>query len=139
MIILKKRENFRKAFNHFDPQKIANYGSKKIEALLADKEIIRNKRKIEAVVQNAKAFLRIQDELNSFDTYIWRFVGKKTIQNSWKTQAEIPTKTPESIAMGKDLQRRGFKFVGPVVCYAFMQAVGMVNDHTVDCFRYPEV
>ena len=139
LIILKKRENFRKAFDNFDPLEIANYGSERIQSLLANKGIIRNRQKIEAVVQNAKAFLRIQDEFSSFDTYIWQFAGGKTIMNFRTTQTDIPSKTIESIAMSQDLRERGFKFVGPVICYAFMQAVGMVNDHTVDCFRYREI
>ena len=136
LIILKKRENFRKAFSNFDPQKIANYGPRKIQALLANKGIVRNRRKIEAVVQNAKAFLKIQKEFNRFDAYIWQFTGGKTTKNFWKTPDEVPTQTTESIAMSKDMQKRGFQFVGPVICYAFMQAVGMVNDHLVDCFRF---
>jgi DNA-3-methyladenine glycosylase I len=136
LIILKKRENFRKAFSNFDPLKIANYGPRKIQALLANKGIIRNRRKIEAVVQNAKAFLKIQKEFSRFDAYIWQFTAGKTTKNFWKTPDEVPTQTTESIAMSKDLRKRGFQFVGPVICYAFMQAIGMVNDHMVDCFRF---
>jgi DNA-3-methyladenine glycosylase I len=139
LIILKKRENFRKAFDNFDAKKIADYDEKKIAELLSNQGIIRNKRKIEAIIQNAKAFLSIQKEVGSFDAYIWRFVGGKPKKNAWKTIKEIPLKTTESEAMSKDLIKRGFRFVGPTICYAFMQAVGMVNDHTIDCFRYNEV
>jgi DNA-3-methyladenine glycosylase I len=138
-IILQKRENIRSAFDNFDPVVIAGYKIQKIEELLADKGVIRNRGKIEAVVQNAQAFLNIQKEFKSFDVYIWQFVKRKTVQNSWKTQKDIPAHSKESIAMSRDLKRRGFKFVGPVICYAFMQAVGMVNDHNIDCFRYREV
>ncbi|UCH20344.1 MAG: DNA-3-methyladenine glycosylase I [Deltaproteobacteria bacterium] len=138
-IILQKRENIKSAFDNFDPVVIAGYKIQKIEELLADKGVIRNRGKVEAVVQNAQAFLNIQKEFKSFDGYIWQFVKRKPVQNSWKTPKEIPTQTKESIAMSRDLKRRGFKFVGPVMCYAFMQAVGMVNDHTIDCFRYREV
>ena len=137
--ILKKRQNYRKAFHHFDPQKIAKYDSAKIEELLSNKGIVRNKLKIESAIQNANAFLRVQKTFGSFDAYIWRFVNGKTIKHAWIHQHEIPTKTEESIAMSKDLKQRGFKFVGPTICYAFMQAAGMVNDHTIDCFRYHEV
>jgi DNA-3-methyladenine glycosylase I len=137
--ILKKRENFRKAFDDFDPRKVAGYDQKKIQSLLEDEGIIRNRRKIEASIQNAKAFLVVQKEFGSFDTYIWQFVGGKPKVNSWKILQEIPTKTPESDALSKDLIDRGFKFVGSTICYALMQAVGMVNDHTVDCFRYREL
>ncbi len=138
-IILRKRETIRNAFDNFNPALIAGYRAKKIQELLNNKGIIRNKGKIESVVQNARAFLNIQKEFGSFDGYLWRFVNRKTIRNSWKTQQEIPAHTPESMAMSNDLKKRGFKFVGPVICYAFMQAAGMVNDHTVDCFRYREV
>jgi DNA-3-methyladenine glycosylase I len=138
-IILKKRENFRKAFDNFDPRKIAKYDEKKIRKLLSDKGIIRNRRKIEATIQNARAFLAVQEEFGSFDAYIWQFVNGKTKKNSWKSVSEIPAKSKESDAMSKDLIKRGFKFVGSTICYAFMQAAGMVNDHTVRCFRYNEV
>ncbi len=134
--ILKKRENYRKAFNNFDAKKIAVYDDKKIEKLLSDAGIIRNRLKINAAVQNAKAFLRVQKEFGSFDKYIWQFVAGKTKKNSRKNLKDIPAKTPESDAMSKDLIKRGFKFVGSTICYAFMQAVGMVNDHTIDCFRF---
>ena len=137
--ILKKRANYRQAFDHFDAVKIAAYDSRKVEQLMANKGIIRNRLKIEAAVQNAKSYLAIQDEFVSFDEYIWSFTGGKTIRNSWKTVCEIPAWTDESTAMSKDLKNRGFKFVGPTICYAFMQAAGMVNDHIVDCFRYHEV
>jgi DNA-3-methyladenine glycosylase I len=137
--ILKKRENYRKAFDYFDPSKIARYDPRKISRLLLNKGIIRNRLKIEAAVKNALSFLNIQKEFGSFDTYIWQFVGGKTRKNRWKTIDEIPAHTEESLKMSNDLKSRGFKFVGPTICYAFMQAAGMVNDHTVDCFRYNEV
>jgi DNA-3-methyladenine glycosylase I len=138
-IVLKKRENFRKAFSDFEYTKIAKYNQKKIDRLIADPGIIRNKLKIAATVANARAFLRIQSEFGSFDKYIWSFTGGKTIKNKWKTLAQIPVSTKESDAMSKDLKTRGFKFVGSTICYAFMQAAGMVNDHLVSCFRYKEV
>lgn len=134
--ILRKRENYRRAFDNFDPARVATYDSKKVVELLADSGIVRNRRKIEAAIQNARAFIGIQKEFGSFDSYIWKFVGGRPIQNGWKKLAEIPATTPESKQMSKDLVKRGFKFVGPSICYAFMQAVGMVNDHTIDCFRY---
>jgi len=137
--ILKMRPNYRKAFDHFDPEKIAEYNSHRVKALLSDKGIVRNKLKIEAAVQNAGAFLAVQKEFGSFNDYIWRFTGGNTIKNAWKTMAEIPAQTNVSVAMSKDLKKRGFKFVGPIICYAFMQAAGMVNDHLVDCFRYRQV
>jgi len=135
-IILKKRENFRKAFDNFDPSKIAKYDEKKIKKLLSDKGIIRNLRKIEASIQNARAFLTVQEEFGSFDAYIWQFVNGKPKKNSWKSIQEIPAKSKESDAMSKGLIKRGFKFVGSTICYAFMQTAGMVNDHTVRCFRH---
>ena len=138
-IILRKREYLRSAFDNFDPFVIASYGAAKIDELLTDKGVIRNRAKLEAVVQNANAFQNIREKYKRFDDYIWQFVNDKSIQNGWKRQAEIPAHTKESIAMSIDLKKRGFKFVGPVICYAFMQAVGMVNDHTVDCFRYHAV
>ncbi|HSW97385.1 MAG TPA: DNA-3-methyladenine glycosylase I [Candidatus Saccharimonadales bacterium] len=137
--ILKKRENYKKAFDSFNAEKIAKYDSAKTASLLLDSGIIRNKLKIAATKQNAKAFLSIQKEFGSFDKYIWQFVGNKPIKNSFKTLKDYPTKTKEAEAMSKDLLHRGFKFVGPTICYAFMQAVGMVNDHQVTCFRYNEV
>ena len=136
--ILKKRDNYRRAFDNFDARKIARYDDAKVRALLADPGIVRNRLKIAATIQNAKAFLAVQKEFGSFDAYVWQFVGGKPKQNRWKTIAAAPAKTPESDALSKDLLKRGFKFVGSTICYAFMQAVGMVNDHTVDCFRYPK-
>jgi len=138
-IVLKKRENFKKAFDNFDARKIAEYDDKKVKELLSNKGIIRNQRKIEASIQNAKAFLAVQKEFGTFDNYIWQFVGRRPKKNSWKTMGNIPSKSGESDAMSKDLKKRGFKFVGSTICYAFMQAAGLVNDHTVDCFRYNEV
>jgi DNA-3-methyladenine glycosylase I len=137
--ILKKRENYRKAFDHFDPGKIAAYDSEKISSLLSDQGIVRNQQKIVATVQNAKAFLKIQEGFGSFGAYIWQFTDHKSVKNSWKATKEIPAKTETSAAMSKDLKKMGFKFTGPTICYAFMQAAGMVNDHTTDCFRYHEV
>jgi len=134
--ILAKRENFRKAFDNFDYQKIVNYDQKKIEALLKDSGIIRNKLKINATISNAKAFIEVQKEFGSFDKYNWSFTGGKTLLNSWKEMKDIPATSKESDAMSKDLKKRGFKFVGSTICYAFMQAAGMVNDHLVSCFRY---
>ncbi|MEK7670969.1 MAG: DNA-3-methyladenine glycosylase I, partial [Bacteroidota bacterium] len=134
--ILKKRENYRKAFDNFDVKKIATYNKRKVTALLKNESIIRNRLKIEATITNAKAFLAVQKEFGSFDKYIWQFVGGKPKCNAWKSLKEIPPKTAESDAMSKDLKKRGFKFVGSTICYAFMQATGLVNDHTVDCWRY---
>jgi DNA-3-methyladenine glycosylase I len=136
--ILKKRENYRRAFDNFDPALVARYGQKKRKSLLSDSGIVRNRLKIEAAIQNAKAFLTVQDEIGEFDEYIWGFVGQEPMQNTWSSIKEVPPKTPESDALSKDLKRRGFKFVGSTICYAFMQAVGMVNDHVVDCFRHGE-
>ncbi len=134
--ILKKRENYSKAFDNFDVKKIATYNKRKVTALLKNESIIRNRLKIEATITNAKAFLAVQKEFGSFDKYIWQFVGGKPKCNAWKSLKEIPPKTAESDAMSKDLKKRGFKFVGSTICYAFMQATGLVNDHTVDCWRY---
>jgi len=134
--ILRKRENYRIAFDNFDAKKIAKYDSKKVKQLLQNEGIIRNRLKINAAIINAKLFLEVQKESGSFDKYIWKFVNDKPIINRWKNLKEIPAKTKESDAMSKDLKKRGFKFVGSTICYAFMQAVGMVNDHTIDCFRY---
>ena len=139
LIILRKRDNFRKAFDNFDYTKIAKYDSKKKKTLLADKGIIRNKLKIEATIGNARAFIETQKEFGSFDNYIWQFVDGKPNHNGWKTLKQIPPKSVESELMSRDLKKRGFKFVGPTICYAFMQAAGLVNDHTVDCFRYEEI
>ncbi len=136
--ILKKRDNYRRAFDNFEPRKVARYDSRKIQKLLNDPGIVRNKLKIESAVQNAKAFLNVQKEFGSFDQYIWRHVGGKPIHNEWRSSKEIPARTAQSDAMSRDLLQRGFKFVGSTICYAFMQAVGMVNDHTTNCFRYGE-
>ncbi len=137
--ILRKRENFRLAFDNFDYHKIAQYTDQKKEELLQNSGIIRNKLKVNSAITNAQNFIKIQEEFGSFDSYIWGFVDGKTIKNAWKSQEEIPATTPISDQMSKDLKKRGFKFVGSTVMYAFMQATGMVNDHTVDCFRYNEV
>lgn len=137
--ILKKRDNLRTAFDNFDPRVVAKYDQRKVDELLADPGIIRNRLKIFAAIQNARAFPAVQKEFGSFDAYIWRFVGGRPKRNTWRTLKQIPARTPESDAMSKDLSRRGFTFVGPTICYAFMQAVGMVNDHTVKCFRYAEI
>ncbi len=134
--ILNKREGYRKAFDNFDALKISQYSENKISTLLANPEIIRNRLKINSTITNARAFLQVQKELGSFDNYIWKFVNGKPIMNSWKKITDIPSSTPESEAMSRDLKKRGFKFVGATICYAFMQAVGMVNDHVVNCFRY---
>jgi len=137
--ILKKRENYRRAFDNFDARKIAKYDSRKTKQLMADVGIVRNRLKIAAAIQNAKAFLAVQEEFGSFDAYLWRFVDGKPIRNRWKATERLPAQTPQSEAMSKDLLRRGFKFVGPTICYAFMQAVGMVNDHITSCFRYNQI
>jgi DNA-3-methyladenine glycosylase I len=136
--ILNKRENYRKAFSQFNPQKVARYDRRKMEQLLRDPGIVRNKLKIASAVANAKALLAVQKEFGSFDRYIWQFVDGKPRRNSPKSLQHVPARTPESDAMSQDLKRRGFNFVGSTICYAFMQAVGMVNDHVVDCFRHPE-
>ena len=137
--ILKKRQNYRAAFDGFDPAVVARYRQSRVRKLLADPGIVRNRLKIAAAVINAKAFLKVQSESGSFDTYLWRFVGGKPRVNGWKSSKRVPARTPESDALSKDLMRLGFKFVGSTICYAFMQAVGLVNDHTVDCFRYGEL
>ncbi len=137
--ILKKRENYREAFDNFDAALVAKYGQRKRTSLLSNAGIVRNRLKIEAAIQNAKSFLAVQEEFGTFDRYIWGFVGNAPKQNAWKTMNLVPAKSPESDAMSKDLQRRGFKFVGSTICYAFMQAVGMVNDHLVGCFRHGEL
>ena len=139
LTILRRRENYRQAFDQFDPQKVALYDDEKVLELLNNPGIIRNRAKINAAIGNARAFLAIQEEFDSFDAYIWRFVGGKAIQNSWTDIAQIPARTAEAEVLSKDLVRRGFKFVGPTICYAHMQATGMVNDHTTDCFRYDEI
>lgn len=137
--ILRKRENYRKAFDHFDAKKIVRYDAKKVRELLKNEGIVRNRLKIAAVITNAEAFLKVQKEFGSFDTYIWQYVGGSPMINRRKTIRDIPPTTPESDAMSKDLKKRGFKFVGSTICYAFMQACGMVNDHEISCFRYREV
>jgi DNA-3-methyladenine glycosylase I len=137
--ILNKRENYRTAFSGFDPEKIARYDDAKIAALLADPGIVRNRLKVNAAVKNAEAFLTVQGDFGSFDSYIWQFVGGKPKQNRFQGMKELPAKTAESDAMSKDLTKRGFKFVGSTICYAFMQATGMVNDHLTDCFRWREL
>jgi DNA-3-methyladenine glycosylase I len=137
--ILNKRENFRQAFDDFEPHKVARYARRRIERLLADPGIVRNRLKVEATVSNARAFLRIQEEIGSFDPFIWQFVGGETRQNRWRSLRQLPAKTKQSDAMSKALKERGFKFVGSTICYAFMQAAGMVNDHIVSCFRYKEL
>jgi DNA-3-methyladenine glycosylase I len=134
--VLKKRARYREVFDGFEPEKVARYDRKKVRELLKDAGIIRNRLKIAATISNAQAFLKVQEEFGSFDAYIWRFVGGSPKQNAWKTHKRLPAKTAESDAMSKDLQKRGFRFVGSTICYAFMQATGMVNDHLVNCFRY---
>jgi len=136
--ILNKRENYRRAFDRFDAAKIARYDSKKVRSLMADAGIVRNRLKIASTISNAKAFLEIQKEFGSFDRYIWQFVGGKPRINHWKSSQRLPALTPESDAMSKDLKKRGFRFVGSTICYAFMQATGMVNDHSSDCIRRGE-
>ena len=137
--ILKKRDNYWQAFDQFEPGLIARYNDAKVQALLQNPGIVRNRLKIQAAIKNARGFLEIMEERGSFSQYLWSFVGGKPIINAWKTMAQIPSKSPESEAMSVDLKARGFNFVGPTICYAFMQAVGMVNDHTTDCFRYNAV
>jgi DNA-3-methyladenine glycosylase I len=137
--ILKKRENYRAAFDRFDPKTIARYDRHKIQSLMKDSGIIRNRLKIASAVQNAKAFLKTQKEFGSFDAYIWKFAGGAPIVNAWRSSKQVPASTPESDAMSKDLKKRGFSFVGTTICYAFMQAVGMVNDHLTGCFRYAQL
>lgn len=139
LTILKKRENFRKAFAGFDPKKVAKFTEKDVERLMQDAGIIRNRAKINATIGNAKAYLAIQKEFGSFSKYIWGFVGGKPLKNSWKQEKDLPAKTEIAEKISKNLKIRGFKFVGPTIVYAHMQATGMVNDHTVDCFRYMEV
>ena len=137
--ILNKRQAYIQAFDNFEPTKVASYDDAKVQALLANPGIVRNRLKIQAAIQNARSFLAVQDQFGSFDTYLWQFVDGKPIQNSWKSLQEIPATTQESDTMSKELKKRGFTFVGSTICYAFMQAVGMVNDHIVDCFRWQEV
>jgi DNA-3-methyladenine glycosylase I len=137
--ILQKRDRYRAGFGGFDAVAVACYGPRQVQRLLADPGIVRNRRKIEAAVQNARALLAVQREHGTFDAYLWRFVEGRPRQNTWKTPQEVPASTPESEALSKDLRRRGFTFVGPTICYAFMQAVGLVNDHLVGCFRHAEL
>ncbi len=137
--ILRKRDRYRAVFDQFDPEAVARYDEAKTAALLADPGIIRNRMKIAAAIQNARAFLAVQAEFGTFDAYIWRFVDGQARVNRWRALGELPAETAESAAMSKDLRRRGFTFVGPTICYAFMQATGMVNDHTTDCYRYAEL
>ena len=137
--ILNKRQNYRSAFDNFDPEAISKYGDAKVQSLLADAGIVRNRLKIAATIGNAKAYLAVVQEEGSFDSYIWGFVGGSPKTNTWKSLSEVPAKTDESDAMTKDLKTRGFKFVGSTICYAYMQATGMVNDHMVDCFRHGQV
>jgi DNA-3-methyladenine glycosylase I len=137
--ILRKRKAYRAAFDGFDPRKVASYDARKVSGLLQDRAIVRNRLKIAAAVTNARAFLEVQGEFGSFDAYVWRFVDGRPKKNSWRALREIPCETSESKAMSRDLKTRGFKFVGPTICYSHMQATGMVNDHLIDCFRYREV
>lgn len=137
--ILKRRATYRQAFDDFDPATVATYDEVKRAELLADPGIIRNRAKIAAAIGNARSFLAVQEEFGSFDSYLWRFVEGEAIQNRWSNLGEVPAETAESKALSKDLKQRGFRFVGPTICYAFMQAVGMVNDHTTDCFRHPQL
>jgi DNA-3-methyladenine glycosylase I len=137
--VLQKRERYRKVFARFDPRKVARFDRNKVKELLADPGIIRNRLKIASTISNAQAFLAVQKEFGSFDKYIWRFVNGEPVQNNWKTHAGLPAKTTVSDAMSKDLKKRGFRFVGSTICYAFMQATGMVNDHALSCFRHREV
>jgi len=137
--VLKKRARYREVFDGFDVEKVARYDKRKVRELLKDAGIIRNRLKIAATISNAQAFLKVREEFGSFDAYLWRFVGGKPKQNAWKTHKRLPAKTAESDAMSKDLQKRGFRFVGSTICYAFMQATGIVNDHLVECFRHAEL
>ena len=139
LTILKKREGYRRAFDGFDAAKMARYSERKIESLLADPGIVRNRLKVQAAVLNARAYLKLREELGSFDRFLWQFVDGRPKQNAWRSLDQIPARTPESDAMSAALQARGFKFVGSTICYAFMQAVGMVNDHRTDCFRHREL
>jgi DNA-3-methyladenine glycosylase I len=136
--ILRKREHYRVAFDQFDANRVARYDEGKVAELLQNANIVRNRLKVLAFIQNAQAFLKVREEFGSFDTYLWPFVGNAPIVNHWQTLREIPAQTAEAQALSKDLKKRGFTFVGPTICYAFMQAVGMVNDHIVDCFRHPD-
>ncbi len=137
--ILRKRENYRSAFEGFQPEAVARFGEKERARLLGNEGIVRNRLKIDATISNASAFLEVQNEFGSFDRYIWQFVDGAPVQNRWRALGELPAQTGQSIAMSKDLKRRGFRFVGPTICYAFMQAAGLVNDHVLGCFRFEEV
>jgi DNA-3-methyladenine glycosylase I len=137
--ILRKRARYREVFDGFDPELVARYGAAKVRKLLADPGIVRNRAKVEAAIANARAFLDVRDELGSFDAWLWGAVGSRPRRNRWRTLAQIPAQTPESEALSRELRGRGFRFVGPTICYAFMQAVGMVNDHTTRCFRHAEI
>lgn len=137
--VLKKRENYRVAFEGFDPEKVARYDDARIGELIVNEGIIRNRLKITAAIENARAFIKVQNEFGSFDAYIWQFVDGAPVRNEWKSMQPVPAQTTTSKRMSKELKKKGFKFVGPVICYAFMQAIGMVNDHLVDCFRYSEI
>lgn len=137
--ILRKRENFRRAFDGFDPDSVARFGTRKVDELLKDAGIVRNRLKITSAVQNARSFLEVKEEFGTFDSYVWRFVGGRPKVNSWTALKEIPASSAESEAMSRDLIRRGFRFVGPTICYAHMQATGLVNDHLTSCFRYREL
>lgn len=139
LTILRRRDHYREAFAGFDPNAVSRFDQAQVEKLLQNPGIIRNRLKVESAVTNARAFLRVQEEFGSFDTYSWRFVDGHPLQNRWRHLSEIPASTPQSLALSRDLVRRGFKFVGPTICYAHMQAVGMVNDHTLDCFRHAEI
>ena len=139
LTILRKRDHFRKAFDGFHPEKVARYGQKKVKQLLSDEGIIRNRLKIESAIQNAKAFLQVQEEFGSFDRFMWQFVNGNPKKNRWRTLKDIPATTAESDAMSRELRARGFRFVGSTICYAHMQACGMVNDHLIDCFRYKQI
>jgi DNA-3-methyladenine glycosylase I len=139
MTILKKRDNFRRAFEDFDPLRVAQFDEARVQELLQNPGIVRNRRKIEAAISNAQALLEVRSEFGSFDAYVWGFVKGQPLQNYWRSLSELPAQTVESQALSRDLKKRGFSFVGPTICYAFMQAVGMVNDHTVDCHRHAEL
>jgi DNA-3-methyladenine glycosylase I len=137
--ILRKRDSYREAFDNFDPAIVARYDQRRVERLLKNASIVRNRLKIASAIQNARAFLAVKKEFGTFDKYIWQFVDGVPKCNRWKAMKEVPAETPQAVAMSKDLRKRGFNFVGPTICYAFMQAVGMVNDHLVDCFRYQQI
>lgn len=139
LTILKKRANYRRAFADFDPRKVARFGPQEIGRLLTDPGVVRNRLKITAAIDNARAFLKVQEEFDSFDRFVWSFVGGRTIQHRWRRLADVPAQTLESQALSRALKQRGFRFVGPTICYAFMQAAGLVNDHVVDCFRHREL